>query len=141
LPRACNSLRGRTAQAYHQRKGRQGAYWDDCYHATAIQTGEALARGLAYIDLNMVRAGVVTHPREWKESGDVELHAPPRRYRIVNLPVLMGLVGVDDVQQLQEARAQWVDQMTTPYDDCWTESLAVGSQEFVEGVKAMQRGK
>ena len=27
----------RTAQEYNQRKGRQGAFWEDRYHATAIQ--------------------------------------------------------------------------------------------------------
>ncbi|MCW5785141.1 MAG: hypothetical protein KIT39_17635 [Nitrospirales bacterium] len=49
------------------------------YHATAIQTGESLARCLAYIDMNMVRAGVVSHPREWKESGYEEIQNLPRR--------------------------------------------------------------
>jgi putative transposase len=29
-------IAGRTAQEYNQRKGRQGAFWDDRYHATAI---------------------------------------------------------------------------------------------------------
>ena len=30
-------IAGRTAQEYNQRKGRQGAFWDDRYHATAIE--------------------------------------------------------------------------------------------------------
>lgn len=45
----------RTAQEYNRHKGRQGAFWEDRYHAT----DEHLHRCLAYIDLNMVRAGVV----------------------------------------------------------------------------------
>jgi putative transposase len=48
---------GRTAQEYNQRKGRQGGFWEDRYHATAIETDEYLHRRLVYIDLNMVRAG------------------------------------------------------------------------------------
>jgi REP element-mobilizing transposase RayT len=52
-------IAGRTAQEYNQRKGRQGAFWEDRYHATAIETNEHLHRCLVYIDLNMVRAGVV----------------------------------------------------------------------------------
>jgi putative transposase len=55
-------IAGRTAQEYNQRKSRQGAFWEDRYHATAVEADEHLHRGLVYIDSNMVRAGVVTHP-------------------------------------------------------------------------------
>jgi hypothetical protein len=37
---------GRTAQEYNQRKGRQGAFWEDRYHATAIEIDEHLHRRL-----------------------------------------------------------------------------------------------
>ena len=49
-------IAGRTAQEYNQRKDRQGAFWEDRYHATAIDADEHLHRCLIYIDLNMVRA-------------------------------------------------------------------------------------
>jgi putative transposase len=49
-------IAGRTAQEYNQRKGRRGAFWEDRYHATAIEADVHLHRCLAYIDLNMVRA-------------------------------------------------------------------------------------
>jgi hypothetical protein len=55
-------IAGRTAQEYNQRKARGGAFREDRYHATAIQTDEHLHQCLVYIDLNMVRAGVVNHP-------------------------------------------------------------------------------
>ena len=55
-------IAGRTGQEYNQRKGRHGAFWEDRYHATAIEADEHLHRCLVYIDLNMVRARVVTHP-------------------------------------------------------------------------------
>jgi putative transposase len=58
-------IAGRTGPAYNQRKQRHGAFWGDGYHATAIEADEHLRRCLVYIDLNMVRAGVVTHPSEW----------------------------------------------------------------------------
>ncbi|MGE4344011.1 MAG: hypothetical protein AB7F20_06950 [Geoalkalibacter sp.] len=45
--------------------GRKGAFWEDRYHAAAIESGEHLLRCLVYIDLNMVRAGAVSHPQEW----------------------------------------------------------------------------
>ena len=46
---------------------RHGAFWEDRYHATAIDADDHLNRCLVYIDLNMVRAGVVNHPAKWKE--------------------------------------------------------------------------
>jgi REP element-mobilizing transposase RayT len=62
-------LAGRTGQEYNQRKHRKGAFWEDRYHATAIESGEHLLRCVVYIDLNMVRAGVVAHPQEWAHGG------------------------------------------------------------------------
>ena len=44
------------------RKQRHGAFWEDRYHATAVETGAHLARCVVDIDFNMVRTGVVQHP-------------------------------------------------------------------------------
>ena len=49
---------------FNLRKNRKGAFREDRYHATAVQTDEHLAKCLVYIDRNMVRAGVVRHPAE-----------------------------------------------------------------------------
>ncbi len=57
-------IAGRTGQQYNQRKNRQGAFWEDRYHATAVQTDEHLYRCMVYIDLHMVRAGVVKDPEK-----------------------------------------------------------------------------
>ena len=56
---------GRVAQEYNLRKNRKGAFWEDRYHATSVETDEHLLRCLLYIDFNMVRAGVIHHPVEW----------------------------------------------------------------------------
>jgi len=42
IPRAMQLVACRTAQEYNRRKGRKGAFWQDRYHATAIETGEHL---------------------------------------------------------------------------------------------------
>lgn len=49
-------IAGRTAQEYNRRKNRHGAFWEDRYHATAIQADDHLHQCVVYIDLNMVRA-------------------------------------------------------------------------------------
>ena len=38
----------RTGQEYNQRKGRKGAFWEDRYHATAVETNEYLAQCKGY---------------------------------------------------------------------------------------------
>ncbi len=60
----------------HRRKNRKGAFWEDRYHATAIESGDYLIRSLVYIDLNMVRNGVVAHPSAWPHSGYNEIQQP-----------------------------------------------------------------
>ncbi len=55
---------------------RRGAFWDDRYHATAVGTSEHLIRCIVYMDLNMARAGVVSHRSEWESSGYHEIQTP-----------------------------------------------------------------
>jgi REP element-mobilizing transposase RayT len=38
IPRSMQLIAGRTGQEYNQRKNRNGAFWEDRYHATAVQT-------------------------------------------------------------------------------------------------------
>jgi len=85
IPKSIQLIAGRTGQEYNQRKGREGAFGEDRYHATAVDTGIHLIQCLVYIDLNMVRAGVVTHPREWPFSGYHEIQKPRMRYGLIDL--------------------------------------------------------
>ena len=59
IPKSMQLIAGRTGQEYNLRKNRNGAFWEDRYHATAIEDADHFFRCCAYIDLNMVRAGVV----------------------------------------------------------------------------------
>jgi len=132
-------IAGRTAQEYNYRKGRAGAFWEDRYHATAVEADEHLQRCLTYIDLNMVRAGVVAHPSEWMHCGYREIEAPPGRYAIIDLAALSAVCGFGDLGDFQRAHREWVEEAlaaeATLRDDRWTQSVAVGSESFVEAVK------
>jgi hypothetical protein len=46
---------------------------------------------MVYIDMNMVRAGVVTHPSEWPFSGYNEIQNPRERYALIDHENLMEL--------------------------------------------------
>ncbi|MCP4022986.1 MAG: transposase, partial [Desulfobacteraceae bacterium] len=39
IPKSMQMIAGQTGQEYNRRKKRQGAYWEDRYHATAIERG------------------------------------------------------------------------------------------------------
>ncbi len=65
IPKSIQLIAGRIGQEYNQRKSRKGAFWEDRYHAAAIAFDEHLFKCMVYIDMNMVRAGVVKHPAEW----------------------------------------------------------------------------
>lgn len=56
---------GEFARDYNRRKERRGAFWEGRYHATMVDSGEYLWSCLKYVELNMVRCGVVDHPRDW----------------------------------------------------------------------------
>src|ERR1051325_10113518 len=132
-------IAGRTGQEYNQRKGRHGAFWEDRYHATAIEADEHLHRCLVYIELNMVRAGVVTHPSGWAHSGYREIHNPPKRYGIIDLGELSSLCGFNTVTDFQEAYRDWVQEAlsrkSVAREGNWSEAIAVGSLSFVNRVK------
>lgn len=80
IPRSILLAASRTAREYNIRKNRSGAFWEDHYHATAVETESRLHRCMVYIDLNMVRAGVVDRPREWPFGGYAEIRSPCLRY-------------------------------------------------------------
>ncbi|HEX2140359.1 MAG TPA: transposase [Woeseiaceae bacterium] len=126
-------IASQTAQEYNRRKGRNGAFWEDRYHATAVQTGDHLIRCLSYIDLNMVRAGAVRHPAEWNDSGFHEIQKPPPRKRIIDHERLGELVEIRDFEALRIAHLSWVNEaLDRPQrQPIWTESVAVGDEHFL----------
>lgn len=140
IARSMQLVSGRTAQEYNRRKARVGAFWEDRYHATAVDSEGYLARCMTYIDLNMVRAGVVTHPGEWSTCGYREIQQPPARYRIIDTPALLDLLGLPRAVDLRESCRQWVYQgLRDPgrtREEIWSEGLAVGGHEFAETFKA-----
>ena len=110
IPKSIQLIAGRTGQEFNQRKGRKGAYWEDRYHATAVETDQHLVQCLIYIDLNMVRAGVVEHPSEWGFCGYNEIQAPSERYALIDYEGLRGLLGFKSMHDLAEAYRGWIEE-------------------------------
>ena len=149
IPQSIGLIAGRTGQEYNRRNRRKGAFWEDRYHSTAIETGEHLLRCMVYIDLNMVRAGVVSHPSQWPCGGYNEIQTPRRKNVIIAYDRLRQLAGFKDYESFSLAHHQWVDEMSgnndSRRDGRWSESIAFGSIEFAESIKSdmgsMARGR
>jgi putative transposase len=135
------NVAGEFARSYNRRKGRLNAFWGDNFHATLVEEGRYLWRCLCYIELNMVRCGVVGHPREWEWVGFHEIMGIRRRYRLVDLERLCWRLAADDIQQvrcnLEAALAEAIARGEMKREPIWTESLAVGSSGFLERIKPM----
>jgi len=132
-------IAGRTGQEYNQRKRRKGAFWEDRYHATAIEDGDHLLQCLVYIDLNMVRAGVVKHPSEWFYCGFNEIQNPKRKNILINYERLRELLGFDTYDSVIVGHKKWVESYLVNdgnyRDEKWSKSIAVGSKRFIDNVK------
>jgi len=140
IPQTMQLIAGRTGQGFNQRKKRKGAFWEDRYHATAIEANSHLAQCMVYVDLNMVRAGVVNHPSEWPFCGYNEIQNPRPRKSLINHKSLIDFFGVGSMDKLQEAYRDWVSEGLKKQDfrrrKSWlTESIAFGSEGFVRDVK------
>lgn len=97
-----------------------------------------------YIDLNMVRAGVVTHPSEWKFAGFSE-RTPYRKSALIAHDRLMELTGCSSYEsflKLHDKRLNYSLEKKAMMRDCrWTESIAVGGECFVKELKAQLGGR
>jgi putative transposase len=140
IARSMQLIAGRTAQEYNERKGRHGSYWEDRYHATAVSSDRHFVACMRYIDLNMVRAGVVRHPEEWPESGYCAIQRPRQRYRTIDLPHVMRLLGCQDLNTLQTMLKGNVEEALRfgppTREALWTESVAVGNERFVASFRS-----
>lgn len=138
IPRSLQLIQGRVAQEFNSRKNRRGAFWEDRYHATAVQADSHLARCITYIDLNMVRAQAVAHPRDWEVSGYNEIQKPPGRSRIIDFPALLRLLQVESHDHLAATQNCLVDEEIghARRSPAWTQSVAVGDEAYLKKVKA-----
>jgi putative transposase len=138
IPLFMQLLQSRTAQEYNRRKKRKGAFWEDRYHATAVETGDHLIQCMTYINLNMVRAGVVRDPIEWKESGYFEIQNPRKRKQLIDYLYLSKILNVEVsyLQVLQKERIkEALVNSNLEREGKWTESIAVGSEDYIDGIR------
>ncbi len=91
---------------------------------------------MVYIDLNMVRAGVVTHPSEWLFSGYNEIQNPRQRYSLIDHGRLRDLLDIKRMEELKRSYRGWVEESLARQGgkrkSKWPQSITVGSKAFME---------
>jgi putative transposase len=68
LPRMMQAVGRSYVQYFNRKQQRSGTLWEGRYRSTVLQTERYLLQCMAYIDLNPVRAGMVTGPQEYPWS-------------------------------------------------------------------------
>ncbi|CAN5339023.1 hypothetical protein BH23VER1_BH23VER1_02860 [soil metagenome] len=62
-------LKWRFSAWYNEKSGRVGTLWESRFRSVLVEPGEALKAVAAYIDLNPVRAGLATDPKDYRFCG------------------------------------------------------------------------
>ena len=141
-------LHGRMGQFYNMEKRKSGSFWGDRFHSTLIQNGKHLGECLFYIDLNMVRAGVVKHPSEWEACSYNEFYKLKQRYRIINIMRLLKVLDFPDIESFRNWHTLTLNDIITKEEsvrmEFWTKAYAIGDEEWLNcklneaGIKRMK---
>jgi putative transposase len=139
VSRSMQLIAGKTAEEYNRRKARKGAFWEDRYHATVVDTGKYFERCMTYIDLNMVRAGVVANPSSWLDCGFRELTMTRVRGPLIDRASLAHLSGIEKISDLKMIRSNAVENALSfesrARDERWSRSVAIGSEGFIANLE------
>jgi len=126
------------ARHWNRLKDHEGSFWEHPFKCTIIQNGQHLLNCMRYVSMNMVRAGVVRQPSEWRWCGDDELTERRSRYRVLAVERMLESLDLSSMAAFQRVYSDGINELLMrrmlAREAVWTESLAVGEQTFVEGV-------
>ena len=129
-------LHGRIGQWHNIQTGREGSFWTDRFHSTKIQDGSPLRHCLFYIDLNMVRAGVIKHPEEWQHCGYSEFMGKKQRCRIINMQLLLNSLSMDNEKGFRNWYTLTLKDKLKNEEfkrqEFWSKAIAVGDEEWLK---------
>ena len=90
-------VKQRFTQWYNRRSGRKGTLWEERYKSVFVEDSEhALSTMSVYIDLNAVRAGIVSDPKDYRFCGYGEAVAGNRQAREGIRAVMLSLGAQSD---------------------------------------------
>jgi len=93
-------LKGGFAQWYNQSHGRTGVLWAERFKSVLLEAGYAVAAAATYIDLNPVRAGLCTDPKDYGYCGYAEALARGSPEDQENLRIILDLPETTSWEEL-----------------------------------------
>ena len=95
LSQFCKSLKQTFSQYYNKKYDRSGPLWNQRFKSILVEgSDKALLTMAAYIDLNALRAGIVTDPKDYRWCGYGEAVSGSKRARAGLIDVMKAL-GLD----------------------------------------------
>lgn len=134
LPQMMQAVGRRYVRYFNDRQARSGTLWEGRYRSTLIDTERYLLACMAYIDLNPVRAGLVSDPKDypWSSHGH---HVGLRPDRLITPHPLYWALGNTPFAR-EAAYAELVAAgISSEQQDALTQSAlrgwALGDEKFV----------
>jgi putative transposase len=142
LPKTMQSLGRRYVQYFNYRYQRTGTLWEGRYRATVVDVESYLFECMRYIELNPVRAGMVSHPAEhvwssYRANGEGQpdaLVTPHRLYR--------GLGTVDAGRQeayRELVKAPMSAERLADVRTCTHKGWALGGDRFKQKIERLSQ--
>lgn len=138
LPRMMQAVGRSYVRYFNQRHGRSGTLWEGRYRSTLIESERYLLAGMAYIDLNPVRAGLVARPSDWFWSSHAH-YLGLRNDRLVTPHALYWALGntpfAREAAYAELVQAGVVADLQTQLTDATLRGWALGEPVFIEGLQ------
>lgn len=143
LSAALQFLGGQFAREYNYHREREGAFWSKRFYSTLIQSGEYFGRCLFYIDLNMVRAGAVRHPSEWKHCAYHEFMGEKHYKFIIDFQKLLKVLYINDMEQFRswysKTLSNKLSSTSLERESYWSKALMVGDRQWIEKMNSHKK--
>ena len=138
LPQMMQAVGRRYVRYFNDSQGRSGTLWEGRYRSTLIETDRYLLACMAYIDLNPVRAGLVSNARDYPWSSHAHYVGLRTDKMVTPHPLFWNLGNTPFAREA--AYAELVGAGITPdQQDALTRSAlsgwALGSESFVANLQ------
>lgn len=136
-------LNGNYSKAYNKLHNKTGRFWGGRFYSTIIESETQFFNTLIYIELNMVRAGVVKDPKDWEWSS-YNAHAFGKENRVLDFHSLYEDLGQDSLERRENYRKMVYGQMEEKGllpNHSVTRGILLGSESFVTSILHIFQGK
>ncbi len=142
LPQMMQAVGRRYVRLFNDSNGRTGTLWEGRYKSTVIQTDRYLLACMAYIDLNPVRAGLVSNPADFVWSSHGHYIGGPPDQLVTPHPFYWGLGNTPFAREAAYTalvNAGITDQIKADLTRSVISGWVLGEENFVSDLQKLTR--